>query len=202
MIRVFYGDDRVKAMEEIQRFLGNEYEVLEGVNLKSSDLPSIFQGTTLFGEKRAILLRDCSENEAVWSKIADYIGTDHKVAILEMKVDKRKAGYKALQKNGVKMQEFKLLESPDKKIVFDIYDVALRDGKKAVLMCEKIENTNDPYMFVGLLISQAIKKYEWRTGNKEKRVLKELSKLDMQMKTTSMQPWTQVKSFLLRVSSL
>ena len=202
MIRVFYGDDRVKAMEEIRRFLGDEYEVLEGANLKLSDLPSIFQGTTLFGEERAILLRDCSENEAVWNKIADYAGTGHKIVILEMKLDKRKAGYKALQKNGIKMQEFKLLESPDKKIVFDIYDIALKDGKKAVLMCEKIENTNDPYMFVGLLISQAIKKYEWRAGNKEKRVLKELSKLDMQMKTTSMQPWTQVKSFLLRVSSL
>lgn len=202
MIKVFYGDDRVKAKTEIDRFLGKDYEVVEGGELKIGDLPNVFKGASLFSEKRTILIKDISENQAVWEKVADFVDTEHKIAILETKLDKRKQGYKLLKSAGVEMKEFKLLDPPEKKMVFDIYEMALKDGKKAVEMCKKIENTNDPYMFVGLMASQALKKYEWRAGAKEKRVLKELSKLDMQMKTTSMQPWLLVQAFLLRVSQL
>ena len=80
--------------------------------------------------------------------------------------------------------------------------MAMRDGKKAVEMVEKIEKTQDPYMFLGLLTSQALKRFEWKQGEKEKRVLKELSKLDIQMKSTTFEPWLLLKSFLLQVSSL
>ena len=41
--------------------------------------------------------------------------------------------------------------------MFEIFDVALVDGPKAMKMVEKIENKNDPYRFVGLLATQAIK---------------------------------------------
>ena len=200
MIKVFYGDDRVKAKAEIKRFLGKNYEVVEGAELKLRDLPDIFKGASLFSEKRAILIKDVSENQAVWEKIVDFSDTEHSVAIWELKLDKRKQGYKALKSAGVEMKEFKLMDPPEKKLVFDIYEMALKDGKKAVEMCKKIENTSDPYMFVGLMVSQALKKYEWRAGAKEKRALKELSKLDMQMKTTSVQPWLLVQAFLLRAS--
>lgn len=202
MIKIFYGDDRIKAKSEIDRFLGENYEVIEGGELKIGDLPNVFKGTSLFSEKRAILIKDISENQAVWEKVADFVDTEHKIAILETKLDKRKQGYKLLKSAGVEMKEFKLLDPPEKKMVFDIYEMALKDGKKAVEMCKKIENTSNPYMFVGLMVSQALKKYEWRAGTKEKRALKELSKLDMQMKTTSMQPWLLVQAFLLRVSQL
>lgn len=202
MIKIFYGDDRIKAKSEIDRFLDENYEVIEGGELKIGDLPNVFKGTSLFSEKRAILIKDISENQAVWEKVADFVDTEHKIAILETKLDKRKQGYKLLKSAGVEMKEFKLLDPPEKKMVFDIYEMALKDGKKAVEMCKKIENTSDPYMFVGLMVSQALKKYEWRAGAKEKRALKELSKLDMQMKTTSMQPWLLVQAFLLRVSQL
>lgn len=200
MIKIFYGDDRMKAREEIEHFLGKEYEVVEGMRVE--DLSDIFRGASLFSDERAILIKDVSENQPVWEKIADFADTKHKIAIMETKLDKRKQGYKLLKAVGVEMKEFKLLESPEKKLVFDIYETALKDGKKAVEMCKKIENTNDPYMFVGLMVSQALKKYEWRAGIKEKRALKELSKLDMQMKTTSTQPWLLVQAFLLRASQL
>jgi hypothetical protein len=99
------------------------------------------------------------------------------------------------------MIEFALTEAPEAREVFNILDMAWHDGKKAVLKLEKIEMNQDPYMFVGLMVTQAIKKFEYRQGSKEKRVLKELSKLDIRMKSTSMQPWSLVKSFLLQVSS-
>ena len=38
-------------------------------------------------------------------------------------------------------------------------------------------------------------------GIKEKRALKELSDLDIKLKTTSFQPWLLIESFLLRLSS-
>ena len=87
-------------------------------------------------------------------------------------------------------------------MVFDIYRIAKRDGKKAIEMLEKIKQDEDPIRFTGLLVSQALKDYAKNPGTKEKRVLKELSKLDLNLKTTSYSPWLLVSSFLLRVSSL
>lgn len=201
MIRIFYGENRTKAFAEIDKILGKNHEVLEGEELSVSDLPSIFKGASLFDAKRKILIRDLSPNEAVFAKISDYLDTEHEVIILESKLDKRTSVYKNLAKN-IEIKEFASLKNPNAGLVFDILDVAMRDGKKAVQMVEKIENEQDPYMFTGLLISQAIKKFEQKHGTKEKRTLKELSKLDIRMKTTSLPPWTLVKPFLLQVSSL
>ena len=88
------------------------------------------------------------------------------------------------------------------RAVFNIYDTALVNGERAVKELEKIQDKQDPYMFFGLLISQAIKKFEWRQGAKERRILLELSKVDMQMKTTAYDPWFLIKSFLLRVKTI
>ena len=150
------------------------------------------------------MIKGLAANKDLFAEVSNLLATEHEVVIWEEKMDKRSVAYKDLAKAGVEMKEFKMVEPASKKLVFDIYDTALRDGVKAVKMCEKIENDNDPYMFVGLMISQAIKKYTFRYGAKEKRALKELSRLDMQMKgeSTISQPWTLVKSFLLRVSSL
>ena len=202
MIRIFYGDDRVTISEKIKKEFGEEYEVFEGEGLKIEDLPSIFFGASLFSDKRKILIKDISSRQEVFEKIVDYLGTTHDVIIWETKLDKRTTIFKDLKNLGVEIFEYKLLEPTNKNEVFDIFDVALFNGKKAVEMVEKIENEQDPYMFVGLLSTQAIKKFEFRQGNKEKRVLKELSKLDMQMKSTAIQPWTLVKLFLLKLSSL
>ena len=39
-------------------------------------------------------------------------------------------------------------------------------------------------------------------GLDEKKVLKELSKVDLQIKTTKVEPWLLIESFLLRLFSL
>lgn len=203
MIKIFYGDDRVRAQAEIRKILGEDYEVVEGEELDLAGLRDVMLGVSLFG-KRKIVIKGLTANKDLFAEVLNLLATEHEVIIWEEKMDKRSAVYKDLVKAGVEMREFKMAELASKKLVFDIYDTALRDGAKAVKMCEQIENDNDPYMFVGLMISQAIKKYSFRYGAKEKRVLKELSRLDMQMKgeSTISQPWTLVKSFLLRVSSL
>ena len=202
MIRIFYGDDRVTISEKIKKEFGEGYEVFEGEDLKTEDLPSIFFGASLFSDERKILIKDISLNQEVFEKIVNYLKTTHEVIIWETKLDKRTTTFKELKKMGVEIFEYKLLEPTNKNAVFDIFDIALSNGEKAVKMVEKIENEQDPYMFLGLLSTQAIKKFEFRQGSKEKRVLLELSKLDMQMKSTAIQPWTLVKLFLLKLSSL
>lgn len=201
MLRVLYGLNRLEAEKNVKKFLGEGYEVFEGEKLEGTDLPSIFLGTSLFGaEKRRILLKDVGENSVVWEKLADYASTEHEVVIWEMKLDKRSAGYKRLKEAGVEMREFAELRKPEEGMVFNILDMALRDGRQAVAMAEKIELTQDPYMFFGLMVTQALKKYELSGGKvREQRLVKELAKLDREMKSTNIEPWTLVKGFLLRI---
>ncbi len=202
MLRVFVGEDRLAAEMALKRVIGGNYEVFEGENLAVNDLPSIFQGTSLFETgKRRILLKNLSENPALWEKVADYADTEHEVVVWELKLDKRSLGYKNLKSLGVEIQEFALKAKPEAKMVFGVLDTALRDGKRAVAQVEQIELEQDPFMFFGLMVTQALKKFEQKGGAKEKRLLKELAKLDMEMKTTGLDPWMLIKAFLLRVKS-
>ncbi|MBR5389378.1 hypothetical protein IK146_02355 [Candidatus Saccharibacteria bacterium] len=207
-IKIFTGDDRVKIGEQVVRELGEGYEVFEGESLTRESLPSLFLGGSLFSVgERKILIKDFGENSEVWNdfaeKINDYLKTDSEIVIWETKIDKRLSSTKNIVKSGVEIIEFKLAPSIDMKAVFNIYDMALKDGMQAIRELEKIESAQDPYMFFGLMVSQALKKLEWRPrGIKEKRILKELAVVDMQMKSTAVEPWTLVKSFLLRLATI
>lgn len=201
MLRVFVGEDRVGAEKALKLALNANYEVFDGENLTLIDLPSIFRGTSLFKtEKRQILIKDLSENTAVWEKVAEYVDTDHEVVIWEAKIDKRSAGYKNLKSKGVEIKEFALRKPPEANLVFGILDTAMSDGKRAIEMVEKIQESQDPYMFFGLMVTQGLKKFAAKQGVKERELLKRLAELDLQMKTTTIEPWLLVKAFLLEVS--
>ena len=135
------------------------------------------------------------------NELLKYIDTPHEVIIQELKLDKRSSVYKALR-DKVEIKEFALVKSQNYGLVFDIYKMAKRDGKKAVEMLDKLKQDEEPIKFMGLLISQALKDYVRNPGAKEKRALRELSRIDLEMKSTSCSPWLLVESFLLRVSSL
>lgn len=201
MIRVYYGDDRVRATKDIEKILGDEYEVIDGNELGTGDLASVFWGNSLLSGQRNILIRDMSSNKSVYDKLPEYLNTIHNIVIFELKIDKRSATYKTL-KDKIEWKEYKLPVNPNMRLVFDIYKTAKHDGKKAVAMLEKIKSEEDPVMFCGLMVSQALKDYKAHPGAKEKRVLKELSELDLNMKSTSLQPWMLVQGFLLRLSLL
>ena len=201
MIRIFTGDDRVKASQEITKLLGESYEIIEGADLTPDSLPSVFYGNTIFSDQRKILIRDISANKPVFEKLPDYLDTPHDVIIQELKLDKRSSIYKAIKDKKVQIKDFPLPEDPNFRLVFDIYRTAKTDGKKAVAMLEKIKPEEDPIMFFGLLTSQAIKDYSNRQGTKEKRVLSELAKLDMRLKSSSHDPWLLIEAFLLLLAS-
>ncbi|MBQ6127449.1 hypothetical protein IJI69_02030 [Candidatus Saccharibacteria bacterium] len=207
MIRVFTGSDRNKISEEVKKILGENYEVFDGENLKTEDMVNIFIGTSLFAEKRKILLKDLTpargeEARDFYAEIIKYVNTPHEIVIWETNVSQKKTYKDFLKTKGVEAKKFEPVQKIDMRAVFNIYDTAMVNGKKAVADLEKIQKQQDPYMFFGLMVSQAIKKFEWRQGTKEKRVLKELSKVDMQMKTTAVEPWFLIKSFLLRLKTI
>ncbi|MBQ2695584.1 hypothetical protein IJG04_03050 [Candidatus Saccharibacteria bacterium] len=201
MIKVFYGDDRVQASKAIREFLGEGYEVIDCTELTPADLPTIFLGMTLFAEKRRILLRDFLANKAVAEHLPEYLQASHDIAIFEMKLDKRTGVYKAL-KDAVEFKEFKIIQAQNINKVFDIYRVAKKDGRRAVQMLAEIEPEQEPLMFLGLLVTQAIRDFAGHQGVKEKRVLHELSKVDLQIKSTATTPWLLIESFLLRLAWL
>lgn len=200
MIKIFTGNDRVAAKKAIEKFLGPRYEIIDATNLDLGDLPNVFLGNSLFDEKRRILLRDFSENKVAFEKLPDYLNSPHQIALFETKLDKRSAAYKAI-KGKVDIQEFTLPQNQDFKLVFDIYRTAKKDGKKAIELLEKIKINEDPIQFAGLLNSQAINDYALRQGTKERRTLKELSKLDIDLKSSKLSSWSLIESFLLRLSS-
>ncbi len=201
MLKIFTGENRTKANQEIKKTLGQNYEIIEGADLSPADLPSIFHGTSLFAETRNILIRDLSPNKAVFEQLPSYLDTPHNIIVQELKLDKRSATYKTL-KSKVEIVEFALPRDPNQGLVFDIFNTAKRDSKKAVSMLESIKESQDPMMFFGLIASQALKDFGQRQGTREKRVLKELSATDLQIKSSSVDPWLLIESFLLRLSSL
>lgn len=201
MIKVFYGDDRVKAKQEIVRLLGSDYEILDGPDINLNDLPSIFLGLSLFTDKRNILIRDFTTNKPAYEALENYLNTPHNIILFESKLDKRIVNYKNL-KDKLEFREFKLPENQDFRLIFDIYRTAKTDGKKALKMLEKIKPTEDPIKFTGLLVSQALKDFSAHPGLKEKQALKLLAKKDLEMKTTKVEPWLLVESFLLELSTL
>lgn len=198
MLKIFTGDDRLRAGQEIKRELGDNYEIVEGADLTLGNLPSLFYGATLFDSVRRILIRDLSANKPIFEKLPDYLDTPHQVIILELKLDKRSTTYKTL-KNQIIIKDFTLPKDPNFGLVFDIYKTAHRDGKKAVTLLRKIEPAQDPMMFFGLLASQALKDFNAKQGTKEKQVLRELAQLDLQMKSTSIEPWLLIEGFLLKL---
>ncbi len=200
MLKIFYGEDRIRAKNEIERILGNDYEVIEGPELDPTDLPNIFLGTSLLSDERKILIRDLSENRSAFEKLPDYLSTPHKTIIFETKLDKRSATYKLL-KDKIEIKEFPARPDPNANLVFGIYNTAKRNGKKAIEDLEKIKPNQDPMMFFGLLVSQALRDFQQNQGTKEKKALKELSKLDLDLKSSKLPSWLLIESFLLRLSS-
>ncbi|MBQ9018022.1 hypothetical protein IJ118_03110 [Candidatus Saccharibacteria bacterium] len=199
MLKIFTGDDRVKAMQEIERELGDGHETIDAANLTVSDLPTVFYGTSLFASTRNILIRDFAAEKPLFTELPKYLNTPHNIILFETKLDKRSAIYKEI-KDKVLVKEFKLPE-PSYTVVFDIYRTAKRDGVKAVKMLQQIKPTEDPIMFTGLLASQAIKDFAANPrGIKERRVLAELAKTDLQQKTTPIDAWLLIESFLLRIA--
>jgi hypothetical protein len=200
MIRVFFGDDRALAVKQIKRLLGDDYEVIEGENIDVNMVAPIFLGASLFEEKRKILIRDLSANLAAFEQVTKYTQTKNEVIIFETKFDKRLKVAKELAKAGIELREFKKLEKINSKEIFNVFNLALTgQNKRAVTLLRCFENDEDPMAYIGLLTTQAIRELETKGGTRERKIIKKLSKLDMDTKSSKFEAWDLVESFLLTI---
>ena len=211
MIYLIDGDDRNKAESIAKRYLGGEYEFFDADSLEKTDLPSIFQGTTLFSEKRAILIKDLTLKKELFSELPRFLHTEHKIAILEQKIDKRNTVYKELlsisktSPNLIRIENYKLPDIADTFLTFRVFDIALKDGRRAVRILREAEAENSPYLTIGAWTKKALDLLvKHPNGEKEKRIIKELAQIDLLLKDTkfSKSPWTILESFLIRLSNI
>lgn len=83
-------------------------ERFDGSELEQRQLPDLLMGATLFASHRLVIIRNLSQNTALWTKLPDWLervaDTTHLVLVDE-KPDKRTSAYKALKSGGA-IKEF------------------------------------------------------------------------------------------------
>ena len=129
--------------------------------------------------------------------------TTHEMVIWLSALDKRSTVYKAIAKRKeVEVKEFAQEAKVDRFLAFKIADEAFAGhGARAVKMCEQIEITDDAYMTMGAIISQAAKRLEAK-NSKAARAIQILAKADMDMKSAGVDAWSIVKIALLKIGQL
>jgi len=121
MIRLLTGDDswaREQALIKLVAEFDAEPERFEGSQLERSNLPDLLMATTLFQEKRFIIIKNLSENSLLWQELPTWLerlADTVELVLVEEKPDKRTTTYKALQK-AAEVQEFKAWTDRDTRL--------------------------------------------------------------------------------------
>jgi DNA polymerase III delta subunit len=90
-----------EALKEIAAGFDGHAEKIDGTTLELKDLPDLLMGSTLFAEKRLVIIRDLSHNSSVWEKLPEWIpriSDDIQLVLVDEKPDKRLTAYKELKK--------------------------------------------------------------------------------------------------------
>lgn len=199
MLQIFYGDDRVRTQKDVKTILGDDYELFEGENLILEDMDSIFFGTTLFADKRKILIKDLSKNSDCFGQLINYVDTPHEIIVWERKLDGRSAFTKELKKK-IRCIEYKAAPVRDRNFAFSIFDQAWNGKKERALeMCEEIKYEEEAYQIMGAMIWKAIDKLNRGGGAKAKKTLKLFAKADMDMKYSNLDAWKILEAALIQI---
>lgn len=111
MITLLSGENSFEIHEALKAFVADfagQPERVDGGSLELKNLPDLLMGGTLFAEKRLVIIRDLSENKAVWEKLPDWLprlSDDIDLVLVDEKPDKRTFAYKELKKVAV-VKEF------------------------------------------------------------------------------------------------
>lgn len=76
MIRLFFGENTYLIEQALARLIADSAVVAEkrdGSELKLADLPDIFAGQTLFGDRRLVVIRGGSENKPIWTALETWL---------------------------------------------------------------------------------------------------------------------------------
>lgn len=104
MITLLSGDNSFEIQQALDKIVFDFDGVVErfdGDSLQIVQLPDLLMGASLFSSARTIVIRELSKNKAVWPVFGnwvDKISDDIHLVLVEPKVDKRNAAYKALKK--------------------------------------------------------------------------------------------------------
>jgi DNA polymerase III delta subunit len=104
MITLLTGDNSFEISEALRALVSSfdgRAEKIDGTTLELRDLPDLLMGSTLFAEKRLVIIRDLSQNSAVWDKLPEWLprlSDDIHLVLVDEKPDKRKVAYKELKK--------------------------------------------------------------------------------------------------------
>jgi DNA polymerase-3 subunit delta len=111
MITLLTGDNSFEMNEALQALMASFDglpERIDGSQLELKNLPDLLMGSTLFAEKRLVIIKDLSQNSSVWEKLPtwlDRISDDIHLVLIDTKPDKRTTAYKELKKAAI-VKEF------------------------------------------------------------------------------------------------
>ncbi len=103
MIQFLIGDNSFeidRALQGLVAAFKGTVEKVDGADLLLRDLPDLLMSTTLFSDKRMVIIRDLSSNKTVWPLLPNWlerVSDDVDLILIDTKPDKRTATYKALK---------------------------------------------------------------------------------------------------------
>lgn len=103
MITLLLGENSFEieqALDSIINEFDGKVERIKAEDLQISQLPDILMGVSLFATKRLVVIRGLSENKTIWPVLGDWlskISDDIHLILIENKLDKRSATYKAIK---------------------------------------------------------------------------------------------------------
>jgi DNA polymerase III subunit delta len=104
MIRLLIGENSFEIDRELARIV-TEFEgtaeKIDGSELELRQLPDLLMGSSLFAEKRLVILKDLSSNKAVWTDFTQWlprVSDDINLVLVESKPDKRTKTFKDILK--------------------------------------------------------------------------------------------------------
>lgn len=112
MIKVLTGENSFEIDRELKRVIAGfdgRAEKIDGSELELKQLPDLLMGSSLFAEKRLVIIKNLSENKTVWTHLGEWlerVSDDIQLVFVESKPDKRTKTFKELQKAAT-LQEFK-----------------------------------------------------------------------------------------------
>lgn len=103
------GFEIERALKRIVTDFEGTPEKIDGSELELRQVPDLLMGVSLFADKRLLIIKNLSENKAVWADFGDWlerVSDDIHLVLVEPKPDKRTRTYKDLQK-AAEVKEFK-----------------------------------------------------------------------------------------------
>lgn len=104
MVTLLTGENDFEINRELRRIVedfSGTTEKIDGSELELRQLPDLLMGTSLFSDKRLVIIKNLSENGTVWQDFVDWlprVSDDIHLVLVESKPDKRTRTYKELQK--------------------------------------------------------------------------------------------------------